>query len=294
MKRREFLMSGMALLGTASVPLHATRNQPAHSRNRLLVLVEMQGGNDGLNTVVPFADPLYYALRPQLHVPRSQVLALNEHTGLHAALAPMLPLWQAGELAVVQGVGYVHAAPNPSHFRAAEIWETASDASQYWRDSWLARAAAMPGRADVGVDVLRLTLHGFDTHHHQATRHARLLAQLAQEFSALRSTLDASGQWAHTLLLAYSEFGRSARENAQGGTEHGAASALFIAGGQVRGGLYGSPPALHQLDDDGALRVNVDLRRIYATLLDRWLGVDAHAVLQQRFEPLAFLTSSCV
>jgi len=287
MKRRGFLKSGAALLGTASLPLRAAGNLPAHGGNRLLVLIEMKGGNDGLNTVVPFADPLYYALRPRLCVPRHQALALDARTGLHPALAPLLPLWQAGELAVVQGVGYVHAAPNPSHFRAAEIWETASDASQYWRDGWLARAATQPDGAN--VDVLRLTLHGFDTHHHQAGQHARGLAQLAQECAAWRSALTRSGRWAQTVLLAYSEFGRSARENAQGGTEHGAASALFIMGGPVRGGIYGTPPALHQLDDEGALRVSMDFRRIHATLLDAWLGVDARAVLQQSIAPLEFL-----
>jgi len=266
-----------------------------HERSRLLVLIELKGGNDGLNTVVPFADSLYYALRPGLHVPRAQVLPLDERTGLHPALAPMLPLWQAGELAVVQGAGYVHAAPNPSHFRSSEIWETASEASQYWRDSWLVRARAerdaAPSPAAHGeVNVIRLTLNGFDTHHHQAVRHAHLLAQLAQEFATLRATLTRTAQWSRTLVLTYSEFGRSARENTLGGTEHGGASSLFIAGGQVRGGMYGTPPQLHRLNGDDALPVDVDFRRIYATVLDNWLRVDSCAVLQRRFEPLDFLT----
>lgn len=107
---------------------------------RLLVLVELKGGNDGLNTVVPYADPRYATLRPRLALKREQVLPLSESIGLHNALEALLPLWQARQLAVVQGVGYPD--PDLSHFRSIDIWETASSAHETRSDGWLARTFA--------------------------------------------------------------------------------------------------------------------------------------------------------
>lgn len=107
---------------------------------RLLVLVELKGGNDGLNMVVPYADPRYAALRPRLGLKREQVLPLSESAGLHNALEPLLPLWRDRQLAVVQGVGYPD--PDLSHFRSIDIWETASGAHETRSDGWLARAFA--------------------------------------------------------------------------------------------------------------------------------------------------------
>ena len=134
MKRREFLAGSVAALFAPGLVFA----QDAY--RRLLILVELKGGNDGLNTVVPYADANYYALRPRLAVPRDQVLQLDARTGLHPALKPLLPLWQAGELAIVQGVGY--PAPNLSHFRSIEIWDTASRSDEYLVDGWLARLFA--------------------------------------------------------------------------------------------------------------------------------------------------------
>lgn len=103
----------------------------------LLVLVELKGGNDGLNTLVPFANPAYYTLRPKLAIPRDQVVALTDSVGLHPALEPLLQFWKNRELAVLQGVGY--PAPNLSHFRSIEIWDTASKSQDYLQDGWLSR-----------------------------------------------------------------------------------------------------------------------------------------------------------
>jgi uncharacterized protein (DUF1501 family) len=143
MNRRVFLASslgvaaGVALeFGGASVGWAAA---PARYRN-LLVLVELKGGNDGLNTLVPFADPAYYALRPKLAIARDAVVQLSDRAGLHPALAPLKPLWDARELAVLQGVGYPR--PNLSHFRSIEIWDTASASDEYLQDGWLARTFA--------------------------------------------------------------------------------------------------------------------------------------------------------
>lgn len=107
---------------------------------RVLVLVELKGGNDGLNTLVPFADPAYYRLRPTLAVPRAQVVQLSPQLGLHPALAPLLPAWQAGEMAVIQGVGY--PGPSRSHFRSIEIWDTGSASGERLAEGWIARVLA--------------------------------------------------------------------------------------------------------------------------------------------------------
>jgi uncharacterized protein (DUF1501 family) len=111
-----------------------------HGYDNLLILVELKGGNDGLNTVIPFADPAYYTLRRNIGIKREQMIQLDEHTALHPALQPLMPLWRSRQLAIVQGVSY--AQPNLSHFRSIEIWDTASRSDQYLRDGWLTRAFA--------------------------------------------------------------------------------------------------------------------------------------------------------
>ena len=138
MKRREFLASA-AVLPAAFMPTHA-RAGLARKANyaNLLVLIELKGGNDGLNTVIPYADEAYHALRPQLGIARDQVVQLDEQTGLHPALKPFMGMWQGRELAIVQGLGY--PSPNLSHFRSIEIWHTASRSDEYLEEGWLTRA----------------------------------------------------------------------------------------------------------------------------------------------------------
>ena len=137
MRRRDFLGAlGLVPLVTG-LPNLAFAAAPANYRN-LLVLIELKGGNDGLNTVVPYADPSYYRLRPRIGIRREEVLQLDAQVGLHPALQPLLGLWQARELAVVQGLGYPE--PNLSHFRSIAIWDTASQSSEYLSDGWLTRA----------------------------------------------------------------------------------------------------------------------------------------------------------
>jgi uncharacterized protein (DUF1501 family) len=136
MRRRDFLGAlGLVPLFIAS-PRLAFAASVAPYRN-LLVLIELKGGNDGLNTLVPYADPAYYRLRPRIGIARDAVLQLDAQVGLHPALQPLMALWQAGELAIVQGVGYPD--PNLSHFRSIEIWDTASRSDEYLADGWLAR-----------------------------------------------------------------------------------------------------------------------------------------------------------
>ncbi|CAG4892148.1 DUF1501 domain-containing protein [Paraburkholderia saeva] len=410
MKRRDFL--AMASAASAAMWLPATRIEASTPRaftasayspgyRNLLILVELKGGNDGLNTVVPYADPAYYRLRKNIGIKRGQLIQLDGRTALHSALQPLMPLWEAGELAIVQGVSY--AQPNLSHFRSIEIWDTASRADQYLREGWLSRAFAQrpvpvgfaadgvfigsaetgplahgsraialvdpmhsvllsprvargsaqarkPGNARISslgndiakagsaarpeassdherpepdtafpsgafgasiraamqaldghnaakgftlggrdVAVIRLTLNGFDTHQNQSGRHAALLAQLAEGLAAMKAALVGMGRWDSTLVMTYSEFGRHPRENPGKGTDHGTVAPYFATGGRVRGGLYGVPPLLAQLDGNGNLPVGVDFRQLYATVLELWWGLDSSNVLGERLAPLPLL-----
>ncbi|MBD3160765.1 MAG: DUF1501 domain-containing protein [Candidatus Eisenbacteria bacterium] len=104
---------------------------------RTLVLIHQNGGNDGLNTVVPFQDPLYYQARPNLAIPPDQAVPIAGGTGLHPSLAPLSSLYENGRMAVIQGVGYPDQ--NLSHFRSTDIWFSASDSDETVETGWLAR-----------------------------------------------------------------------------------------------------------------------------------------------------------
>lgn len=120
---------------------------------RILLLVELKGGNDGLNTLVPYADPIYRELRPAIGVPRERVVQLDERVGLHEKLSPLMESWKAGDLAILQGVGYPY--PNRSHFRSIEIWDTASASSQTLSEGWVAQAFNGTSIArGIGVDCV--------------------------------------------------------------------------------------------------------------------------------------------
>src|ERR1700758_4424706 len=159
MDRRAFvkLLSSVPLLPIA--PTLAFAGAPAGADyRRLLVLIELKGGNDGLNTLVPYSDGTYYALRPKLAIARDQVVQLSETVGLHPALAPLLAFWKKRELAVLQGVGYPE--PNLSHFRSIEIWDTASKSDEYLQDGWLTRSFALaPTPASFAADGVVIGSH---------------------------------------------------------------------------------------------------------------------------------------
>jgi len=378
--RRDFLSTVGAATVAAIAPVSAFAQRTGARYDRLLVLVELKGGNDGLNTVVPYADPAYSGLRPRLAIPRDQVLQLDPQAGFHPALEPLMASWKSRELAVVQGVGYPDA--NLSHFRSIDIWDTASNSNEYLTDGWLARAfAATPAPAafaadavvvggaemgplrggvraitlaspeqflrqaryaapagqgrnaalhhilrveeniaqaaarlsgnrafatefpanpfgnavrttaqlvagEAGIAAVKIALGGFDTHSGQPGRHAQLLKALAEGLAALKLALVELNRWDSTLVMTYSEFGRRPRENLSSGTDHGTASAHFLLGGRVKGGLYGMPPALSRLDGNGNLPFAVDFRDLYATVLERWWGADPTRALKARFAPL--------
>jgi uncharacterized protein (DUF1501 family) len=144
--RREFLRAAAAFVAlTPTVPAFLSQTVQAAKRGggrkfsadeRILVVLQLAGGNDGLNTVVPVTNGLYYKVRPKLAVPRDKTLKLDDDFALHGAAEGLKKLHDAGLLAVVHGVGYPN--PNRSHFRSMDIWHTAApDGRRY--EGWLGR-----------------------------------------------------------------------------------------------------------------------------------------------------------
>ncbi len=144
--------------------------------------------------------------------------------------------------------------------------------------------------ADLGTRVFYVSFGGgsFDTHTQQGRRHPLLLSQLSDGLAAFQSDLDQMGKADNVVTLCFSEFGRRVHENAGGGTDHGTASEMFIVGKPIKGGLYGAYPSLTDLDA-GDLKFTTDFRSVYATVLDRWLGVSSEQVLGSRYEDLKFV-----
>lgn len=146
MRRREFLASLGAAAVTAALPSRALALTEAMGDDGTLLVIELAGGNDGLNSVIPFADDRYHRARPTLAVSEDRVLKLDDVTALHPELASLRDAWDAGELAVVQGVGYPE--PNRSHSRSMDIWQSAIpdrvDTGSGWIGRTLARAKGAP------------------------------------------------------------------------------------------------------------------------------------------------------
>ena len=406
--RRQFLtrsLQGSSLLALGStVPGFIARTAQAAEvgKDNVLVVIEMTGGNDGLNTVIPYADDLYHKNRPTLRQTKQTVVRVDDHVGLHPSMRSLGQLLQKGQLAVVQGVGY----PNPdrSHFESMDVWQS-GDPKRKVTSGWLGRAGAdLPGkggdipmmhvgpnrlplallggpggaisinekhpyRLDLGggdetrhkarrrliedlarpdddgllgfvqrrevktlttldrlADVLRdnsaangtnsggrwyqagalpgkmqlvarliargfgtrvfyLTIDGFDTHSGQAEMHGKLLGEVADAVSGFYDTLRQTGHDGRVRVMTFSEFGRRVKENGSKGTDHGAASCLFVAGPGLKAGAVGAHPSLADLDD-GDLKYHTDFRRVYATLLDAWLGCDSRLVLGGNFDHL--------
>ena len=403
--RREFLASlagGSAVLSLGAVVpdflSQAARAESAGGGNTILVVVQLTGGNDGLNTVIPYSHDAYRQARPKLAIPPADVLRIDDALGFHPSARGLADLLQGGKLAVVQGVGYPD--PNRSHFESMDVWHTCQRKGTPRSTGWLGRyldasrkaadvdAAAIhvgfekqplalaaehvrvpsfgspesfrleegdgpplreaieslatrdPEAADPLLGFLqssttsalaaseRITaalrdydtpvtypesdlavrlktvaqlidaglqtrvyyveLDGFDTHSQQAAAHAALLRQLGDAVRAFVEDVAHHGHGERTLVTSFSEFGRRVAENASGGTDHGAAAPMFLAGSRVRPGLVGEHPSLDDLED-GDLKFHTDFRRVYATLLDRWLGWSSAAVLGGEFETLEML-----
>jgi uncharacterized protein (DUF1501 family) len=163
-KRKEFLQIGS--LATASMMLpkflkafEASNMVPLG--NKVVVILQLSGGNDGLNTVIPIRNDLYYKARPKLGITKDKTLSITDDAGLHPALTAFKNLHDDGHLAILNNVGY----PNPdrSHFRSMDIWHTASQSTDYWTNGWVGRYLDAQCTQAIEIDdVLSLALKGDD------------------------------------------------------------------------------------------------------------------------------------
>ena len=146
LSRREFLASGAYGFGLTALSRLApacltwntlTANPSSERARRVLVLIQLSGGNDGLNTLIPFRDPNYYRLRPQLAIAPKEVIPITGNIGFHPSCGGLAELFREDKLAVIQNVGY----PNPTknHYRSSEIWETANAGNEYSATGWIGR-----------------------------------------------------------------------------------------------------------------------------------------------------------
>ena len=434
--RREFLRTTMlggalswtvpAFLANTFSALHAAAADSATQTTTgrdgtILVILQMAGGNDGLNTLVPYANDYYHRARPQLGAIAREVLQLNDQVGLHPSLTGFKELFDAGNLSVVQGIGYPN--PNRSHFRSTEIWQTASDSERFEKYGWIGRyfdnacagcdptvgvsvgqgmpqafAAAHPmgvslqnpenyrfisndGKmedgaasseqsyrklnqpdeammqgdaelnsggsigaitgatpagggsaldflertaldAQVSSDKIRaisrqvdnkatypngqlanslklvarliagglatrvyyVSQGGYDTHTNQLPTQQRLLKELGDSVKAFTEDLKAQGNFSRVLMMTFSEFGRRLTENANGGTDHGAAAPMFMVGEKLKAGLLGKYPSLAPGDLlNGDIQYSVDFRSVYAGVLEGWLKTPSAPILGRQF-----------
>src|SRR5271169_911400 len=390
--RRIFLRnSAVAVVGTAAVPGFLTRAAFGAVENggstKRLVVIFQRGAADGLNIVVPHAEPEYYAMRPSINIPRKAVLDLDGRFGLHPSLAAFQPLWQQRHLAIV------HAAGSPdttrSHFDAQDFMETGTPGVKATEDGWLNRSlhnlpgstaatpsqtspfraigpsvprilsgaeptvalnnindfsvggknpkaspaatafeamydhssdsvlhgtgaetfdavkmlkAADPGKytpapganypkgrfgdglrqlaqlikANLGVQVAFSDIGGWDHHVNEGSTEGQLanvLSEFSQSLAAFWTDLGDLGE--DTVVVTMSEFGRTARENGNRGTDHGHANVMFVLGGPVKGGkVYGRWPGLDQsqLYEGRDLALTTDFRQVLGEAVARHLG----------------------
>lgn len=139
-KRREFLQVGSLATASLMVPGFLRAFEKPHlvpAGNKVVVVIQLSGGNDGLNTVVPIANDIYYERRPRLGITKDNALTLTDEVGLHPALETFRKLYDNGEVAILNSVGY----PNPdrSHFRSMDIWQSASISNNYLGTGWIGR-----------------------------------------------------------------------------------------------------------------------------------------------------------
>jgi uncharacterized protein (DUF1501 family) len=167
-RRKKFIQIGSLATASLMVPKFLKAfESPARVMpgNKVVVVLQLSGGNDGLNTVIPYRNDLYYKARPRLGILKDKALSLTDETGLHPALTAFKELYDDGSLSILNNVGY----PNPdrSHFRSMDIWHTASQSTEYWSQGWVGRyldaqckGCDKPTQAIELDDVLSLALKG--------------------------------------------------------------------------------------------------------------------------------------
>jgi len=392
--RRFFLKKGgIGLVGLSTVPAFLQRaiaSTPVARKKQLVVLFQ-RGAADGLNMVVPYAEPNYYRMRPSIAIPQPRrgggeaAIDLDGFFGLHPSMAPLAPLFQKKELAIVHAAG----SPDPtrSHFDAQDYMESGTPGLKATEDGWLDRAigtipeenvspfravamgpnlprmlhgstgaiaipdlrqfkvqpqsAAMANvaeggfeamyaqsvdqalhgtgaetfeaidmlrkidttkyppengadypksgvgqrlqqiavmiKANIGVEVMFMDCGGWDNHVNEGSTQgqlANLLKDLSQSLAAFYQ--DMGDRMLNVVVVTMSEFGRTAKENGNRGTDHGHANCMFVMGGDVKGGhVYGKWPGLddHQLNEGRDLALTTDFRSVVGEILTKHLGV---------------------
>jgi uncharacterized protein (DUF1501 family) len=140
MKRRDFLKQTTFASGMFFVPqfLKAFENHPLKPfSNKKVVIIQLKGGKDGLNTVVPFNNDIYYQQRNTIAINKNELLKISDEVGLHKSLKPLQNLYDKGFVSIINNVGYPN--PNLSHFRSTDIWQTASNSNEYLQNGWIGR-----------------------------------------------------------------------------------------------------------------------------------------------------------
>lgn len=388
--RRGFMKNGaLALFGTSLIPAFLTRSvyaevEQAQRHGKKLVVIFQRGACDGLNVVIPHAEPNYYAMRPTIAIKQDDVLDLDGFFGMHPAMRSLKPLWDQGHLAAI------HAAGSPdstrSHFDAQDFMESGTPGLKATPDGWLNRAlgstrsdaplspfraVAMNGKiprtlqgrvpavamaslqdfsigerhqeagivssafqamydqstdavlhgtgqetfeairmlkaadpakykpaagvlypssafgnsmrqiaqllkANLGVEVAFADIGGWDTHQNQGAATGQLANRLSEFADSLAAFWQDMGDAAEDLVVvSMSEFGRTARQNGTGGTDHGHANVMFALGGTVRGGrVLGRWPGLGdgQLNEGRDLAVTTDFRIVLAEAVSATVG----------------------
>jgi uncharacterized protein (DUF1501 family) len=397
--RRDFLTQGLGIVGVSSVlPNFLVKTSlagpSAEPDQRILVVIQLNGGHDGMSDVPPYGEAKYGEYRKATRIGDNEVIKLNPQYGLHPNLKGCKELLDQGRFAVVVGTGY----PNfdYSHFEAMDIWETGDEQRRRKCGAgWLGRyvdtacrgvndpklavavgfhktpvllwAKEHPGLAFGNPDAFRFqgagdeksqaryrklnqlaakdargelefvthtavsanaasdqvrqvaanyktpiaypntglansmrtiagmiggglstriyytAIGGFDTHGNQRPQHDSLMAQIDGAVSAFWKDLDRQGNSKRVMMMTFSEFGRTVRENGSQGTDHGSAQPMFLFGPAVKPGGHGKYPSLTDLRPDGQLKLEVDFRSVYAAILEKWLGTPHEPVLGAKY-----------
>lgn len=416
--RRDFLTKGLGLVGIGSLLpnflVHTSLAGPEAGAggHRILVLIEMSGGNDGPSTLVPWSMDGYHRMRKITRINEQQVIRLNDEVGLNPNLRPFKELLDQGKFAAIPGVGYPN--PNYSHEQAMYIWHSgdptkrldvydagggagsgARDGAVGWigryadatfKDEadiqptiavgstgsrfWLMEArrhqclniddpgafgfrhgqsdplyqnmnAADAAKANRIHDLEYIThtvtqanatsariqeaakrakdntanypnsglgnslrtvgaliagglstrvyfvrQGGYDTHAGQRGAHDNLMTELSNSIAAFHRDVTAQGQADRVLVATFSEFGRTVAENNSQGTDHGSATPMFLIGNGVKAGVHGHHPSYEHFNPQGHFIPTHDFRSVYASILEKWLGVPSQSILGEAFPPL--------
>jgi uncharacterized protein (DUF1501 family) len=407
--RRQFVKGGVTAFTVGFVaPALLTEMARAQGvTNRTLVVVDLDGGIDGLSVLIPYQDSYYYSSRPTLSIPASDVLQIgadsaNRSLGFHPQFKGWKSLYDQGKLAIVQRAGYANSSR--SHFTGFDIYSTA-DPNNPVTFGWLGRyldslkppldplyawnatprtprmllapiyktpsipaisqynyrtvnggaegtlekstatqiASHVPvnrphiafvqssmatalttvdrvqsvgqyapsviyprtgfGSAlqmvagaivkNIGTKIFFVRLGGFDTHASQQTRSGyffNLVTTLDEGLTAFYNDLSRQGAINDTLIMTFSEFGRRIKQNSSDGSDHGAGNNMFLLGGAVKGGIYGTAADLNPYggnptleSNGGDIRYETDFRSVYAAVADNWLQTDSVALLNGNF-----------